>query len=180
MEQLNYIKQINQFYKVLPNNPLSSNAQCLYFYLLNKDNELGWIKEFTVANLIICGFTSLSRQAFDRARNELVTKGYIKYRKGTSNQAGKYSIVCFVTQDNTQSDTQDNTQDDTQSGHTAGTLDKQNKTNNINLNLNNKGEPDFSVSTMAEFEEQIKGLPNSEQLELKSKYISMKHSWEKA
>ena len=33
---MNYIKQVNTFYKLLPNNPLSSNAQCLYNYLLNK------------------------------------------------------------------------------------------------------------------------------------------------
>ena len=121
---MNYIKQLNTFYKLLPNNPLSSNAQCLYNYLLNKNNELGWIKEFTVSNMIVCGFTCLSRQALDRARNELKQKGYIEYTKGVSNQAGKYLIVCFGTQD----DTHDNTQDDTQDGHTASILNKLNKT----------------------------------------------------
>lgn len=129
---MNYIKQVNAFYKLLPNNPLSSNAQCLYFYLLNKNNELGWIKEFTVSNMIVCGFTSLSRQALDRARNELKIKGYIDYKKGFSNQAGKYLIVCFDTQNDIQSETQDNTQnkiqDNTQGGHKVCTLTKQNKT----------------------------------------------------
>lgn len=120
---MNYIKQVNAFYKFLPNNPLSSNAQCLYSYLLNKNSELGWIKEFTVSNMIVCGFTSLSRQALDRARNELKQKGYIDYKKGHSNQAGTYVIVSFDTQNDTQSDTQD----DTQSGHTLGTLNKLNK-----------------------------------------------------
>lgn len=121
---MNYIKQLNAFYKLLPNNPLSSNAQCLYNYLLNKNNELGWIKEFTVSNMIVCGFTCLSRQALDRARNELKQKGYIDYKKGISNQAGKYLIVCFDTQDNTQDNTQGDTQGDTQSGHTMSTLTK--------------------------------------------------------
>ena len=129
---MNYLKQMNAFYKLLPNNPLSSNAQCLYFYLLNKNNELNWIKEFTVANMIVCGYTNLSRQALDRARNELKQKGYIDYQKGFSNQAGKYLIVSFDTQndtqDNTQNDTQDDIQDDTQSGHRVSTLYKQNKT----------------------------------------------------
>ena len=125
---MNYIKQVNAFYKFLPNNPLSSNAQCLYSYLLNKNNELGWIKEFTVSNMIVCGFTNLSRQALDRARNELKQKGYIDYKKGYSNQAGTYVIVSFVTQNDTQSDTQDDTQDNTQSGHTLCTLNKLNKT----------------------------------------------------
>lgn len=125
---MNYIKQVNHFYKLIQNNPLSANAQCLYNYLLNKDSELGWLEEFTVSNLIICGVTNLSRQALDRARNELSQKGYISYKKGRSNQAGKYLIVDFVTQD----DTQDVTQSDTQGGHTVSTLNKlkQNKNNN--------------------------------------------------
>ena len=122
---MNYLKHINTFYKLLPNNPISPNAQCLYFYLLNKNNELNWIKEFTIANMIVCGYTGLSRQALDRARNELKQKGYICYEKGYSNQAGKYLIVRFVTQDDTQDGTQDgthdgthdNTQERTHSGH---------------------------------------------------------------
>ena len=117
---MNYIKQINTFYKLIQDNPLSSNAQCLYNYLLNKCSELGWKSEFSVSNLIVCGFTSLSRQALDRARNELVQKGYLKYKKGYSNQAGKYLIVSF----DTQNDTQDNTQSDTQGGHKVSTLNK--------------------------------------------------------
>ena len=114
---MNYIKQVNAFYKMIEYNPFISNAQCLYNYLLNKCSELGWKSEFSISNLIVCGFTSLSRQALDRARNELVQKGYIEYKKGRSNQAGKYLIVSFVTQndtqDNTQSDTQNNTQERT-------------------------------------------------------------------
>lgn len=117
---MNYIKQINTFYKLIQDSPLSSNAQCLYNYLLNKCSELGWKSEFSVSNLIVCGFTSLSRQALDRARNELIQKGYLKYKKGYSNQAGKYLIVCF----DTQNDTQDNTQNDIQGGHKVSTLNK--------------------------------------------------------
>ena len=107
---MNYIKQVNAFYRVLQENPLSANAQCLYNYLLNKDSEFGWKSEFSISNLVICGVTSLSRQALDRARSELVQKGYIKYKKGRSNQAGKYLIVSFVTQNDTQDDTQNDTQ----------------------------------------------------------------------
>lgn len=114
---MNYIKQVNTFYKLLPNNPLSSNAQCLYNYLLNKNNELGWIKEFTVSNMIVCGFTGLNRRTLDRVRNELKTKGYINYKKGISNQAGKYLIVEFDTQDDIQNDIQDDTRYVTRSDH---------------------------------------------------------------
>ncbi len=137
---MNYIKQVNQFYKLIQNNTLSTNAQCLYNYLLNKDSELGWLEEFTVSNLIICGVTNLSRQALDRARNELVSKGYIQYKKGHSNKAGRYVIVSFDTQSDTQSDTHDNTQNDTQSGHTVSTLNKLNKTKQNNKEKINKKE----------------------------------------
>jgi hypothetical protein len=176
---MNYIKQMNQFYKVLSNNPLSSNAQCLYFFLLNKDNELGWIKEFTIANLIICGFTSLSRQALDRARNELVTKGYIKYRKGVSNQAGKYLIVDFDTQDDTQNDTQDDTQDDTQSGHKVSTLNKLNKTKQDikekNIKKEKYGQLQNVALTVEEHEKLKAEYPDyEERIERLSLYIGSK------
>lgn len=125
---MNYIKQVNAFYKLLPNNPLSSNAQCLYNYLLNKNSDLGWIKEFTVSNMIVCGFTGLSRQALDRARNELKIKGYIDYKKGVSNQAGRYLIVSFDTQDDTENGTKNNTEDNTQGGYKVGILNKEKET----------------------------------------------------
>lgn len=112
---MNYIKQLNAFYELLIVNPLSSSALCLYSILLHINNKCNWITEFTVANSTLQTFTSLSRVALDRARNELIQKGYIKYKKGTGNQAGKYLIVCFDTQNDTQSVTQNDTQNDTQS-----------------------------------------------------------------
>lgn len=137
---MNYIKQVNTFYRILQENPLSANAQCLYNYLLNKDSEFGWKSEFSISNLVVCGITSLSRQALDRARNELVQKGYIQYKKGRSNQAGKYLIVSFVTQSDTQDDTQD--------GHKVSTLNKlketkQNETKNKKEKNKKKNETEF-------------------------------------
>lgn len=107
---MNYIKQLNAFYELLVVNPLSSSALCLYNTLLHINNKCNWTIEFTVANSTLQTFTSLSRMSLDRARNELIQKGYIKYKKGTGNQAGKYLIVCFDTQNVTQSDTQSDTQ----------------------------------------------------------------------
>ena len=99
---MNYIKKVNSFYKLIQDNPLSSNAQCLYNFLLNKCSELGWKSEFSVSNLVVCGITGLNVRTLDRIRNELVQKGYIKYRKGYSNKAGKYVIVSFDMQDDIQ------------------------------------------------------------------------------
>lgn len=112
---MNYIKQLNAFYELLIVNPLSSSALCLYSVLLHINNKCNWITEFTVANSTLQTFTSLSRIALDRSRNELIQKGYIKYKKGSGNQAGKYLIVNFDTQNDTQNDTQSDIQTDTQS-----------------------------------------------------------------
>lgn len=121
---MNYIKQLNAFYELLIINPLSSSALCLYGVLLHINNKCNWISEFTVANSTLQTFTSLSRVALDRARNELIQKKYIKYKKGSGNQAGKYLIVCFDTQNDTQSDIQNVTQNDTQSNTQSENINK--------------------------------------------------------
>lgn len=127
---MNYITQLNRFYDCLQTNSLSAAAICLYVVLLHINNKCAWIVEFTVANLTLQGMCNLSRVQIDRARNELVQKGYIKYKKGIGNKAGKYLIVCFDTQCDTQSytqsDTQCDTQTDTQMIHNASTLNKLN------------------------------------------------------
>lgn len=121
---MNYIKQLNAFYELLIVNPLSSSALCLYGALLHINNKCNWITEFTVANSTLQTFTSLSRVALDRARNELIQKGYIKYKKGSGNQSGKYLIVCFDTQIDTQSVTQTDTQYVTQSNTQSENINK--------------------------------------------------------
>lgn len=121
---MNYIKQLNAFYELLIVNPLSSSALCLYGALLHINNKCNWIIEFTVANSTLQTFTSLSRIALDRARNELIQKGYIKYKKGSGNQSGKYLIVCFDTQNVTQNDTQSVTQSDTQCNTQSENINK--------------------------------------------------------
>lgn len=186
---MNYITQLNTFYKFLPNNPLSSNAQCLYGFLLNYNNGLGWIKEFTVANTLICGYTNYNRQILDRARNELIQKGYIQYRKGTSNQAGKYLIVEFDTQgdtqgntqDNTQNDTQGNTQDDTQVDTRTVPLNKLNKTKQNETKVKKEsvkkkfGEYQNVLLTEKEYQSLNSDFANAEELiKFLDEYIEMK------
>lgn len=141
---MNYIKQLNAFYELLVINPLSSSAVCLYGVLLHVNNKCNWITEFTVANLTLQSFTGLSRIALDRARNELVQKNYIKYKKGSGNQSGKYTIINLIvrfdtqtdTQYDTQSDTEDDTQYDTQSEHiNKHKLKQETKTNYKEKNI---------------------------------------------
>ena len=156
---MNYIREMNSFYDWLLYNPLPTGAIALWHSIMAINNKAGWADEFTVANMVLQGMTGLSRQGLDRARNTLVQKGLISYKKGTSNQAGKYKIVSFdckkigtvvVTQEDTE-DSEDildcniidtgqdtkRTESGTQGGHNSSTLNKLNKTKQNDINNNN-------------------------------------------
>lgn len=57
------------------------------------NNKCFWRNEFTLSNTTIISKTGLSLSALQRARNELVQKGLIKYQKAKNQyNAGLYSI----------------------------------------------------------------------------------------
>jgi len=123
---MNYLKQINGFFDSIWGDPISPNAQTLYFHLLNVNNRCGWRREFTTANSVLCGLSGLSLSGLERARKELAQKDYIRYKKGTGNQAGTYSVR--------QLDGQTDGQSDGQTKSNPTTLYKQN---------NNKTKPNY-------------------------------------
>ena len=134
---MNYIKQLNTFHESLVVNPLNANSQCLYYALLNINNKCNWRKEFTVANSTLMSFTSLNKGQLERARNQLVQNGYIKYAKGENkSKAPTYEIIIL----DTQNDTQDNTQTEPETILKPIPLNKLNKTkfNYIYIILINK------------------------------------------
>lgn len=78
---MDYIKQLNEFYSTLDFKPISTNAIAIYSYLLHIASKLNWTKEFKVANSTLMGKCSINASALQRARNQLITYGYIKYKK---------------------------------------------------------------------------------------------------
>lgn len=136
---MNYIKQLNSFFELLIVNPLSANSQCLYFNLLSINNKCNWLKEFTVANSTLMGFTGMNISALQRARNDLIQKGYIKYQKGRSNNAGYYSIVDFEQQSKQQSE-QQNEQQNKQQNEQQSEQQNDSTTNNTTNTLNKLNE----------------------------------------
>jgi hypothetical protein len=146
---MNYIKQVNSFYELLLTNPINANSQCLYFALLNINNRCNWKKDFTVANITLMTFTGLNMSALQRARNNLIQKGYINYKKGTGNNAGMYTIVEFNScveqqseqQNAQQSEQQNEQQSDSKPNSTTNTLDKQNKTKKKKKQKENENAP---------------------------------------
>lgn len=138
IKQINYIKQLNEFYSILDYKPLSSNAISLYGFLLHVANKTGWLNEFRVANTTIMSKCKLNTSALQRARMELINNGYIKYKKGSNqNEMPRYSLVIlYFEQANAQADNQaediPNTIPNTQPG------EHNNKQNNTLQNETNK------------------------------------------
>lgn len=115
---MNYMKHLVVLANRRDQSPQTTNLIVLYTILIEYNNKIGWDYEwFTVANsrlIELCGFNKLNplktvledgkfvkrkdedrtpEKILERARNELKTKGYIGYKKGSPNQAGSYSIV---------------------------------------------------------------------------------------
>lgn len=136
---MNYISQLNAFYELLPSNPLSSKAICLYSVLLHINNKCLWKVRFTVANTYLVMLTGIDRRTLDRIRNELIQKKYIEYKKGSGSQAGEYRIIPLYVQNDTQNnlcvqnDIQFVTQNDTQSVTQLDHINKLNKTIYLSL-----------------------------------------------
>jgi len=146
IKQINYIKQLNEFYSILDYKPLSSNAISLYGFLLHVANKTGWLNEFRVANTTIMSKCKLNQSALQRARMELINNGYIKYKKGSNqNEMPRYSlIILYFEQANAQPNEQADKQASEQAEDVPNTTpnaqpgEHNNKQNNTLQNNNNK------------------------------------------
>lgn len=91
---MDYIKQLEAFYSTLDYNSLSVNAIAIYQYLLHIAFKTGWSEEFKVANITIQSKLNLSIKQLQTARNELILKNYISYKKGDNQKnSPKYRII---------------------------------------------------------------------------------------
>ena len=146
IKQINYIKQLNEFYSILDYKPLSSNAISLYGFLLHVANKTGWLNEFRVANTTIMSKCKLNTSALQRARMELINNGYIKYKKGSNqNEMPRYSLVIlYFEQANAQADKQADEQANNQAEDIPNTTpntqpgEHNNKQNNTLQNETNR------------------------------------------
>lgn len=149
---MNYIKQLNAFYKIVPIKQISPNAKNLYETLMYINSSCYWKSDFTVANLYLMTLTGLNKQAIYRARNELIQKELIEFKKGINqNEAGRYTIVEFVTADDTAYVTADDTPNDTPNDTADDTINKQNKTKQKRKNI----KKEFVPPTFEEIERYV-------------------------
>lgn len=89
---INYILQINLAYEKIKEESLTTNAQCLYFYILHENNLRKWAERFHLPNMVISGYTKLNKQQLIRARKELIEKGFVLYH-------GAETYTCIEFQD---------------------------------------------------------------------------------
>lgn len=141
---MNYIKQLNEFYKNITTEPLTSNAKNLYETLLHINSDSYWREEISVANTYLILLTGLNISALQRARNTLIQAGYIRYKKGIGNNAGTYTIINLVVQNKDEFEQQTEQQTDSKptinritNRQESEHINKQNKTK-TKLNKTNK------------------------------------------
>lgn len=81
-QEIDYEKQLKEFYSTLDYKPLSANAISIYTILLQIACKTDWLNEFKVTNTILMSkIKNLNISALQRARNELINNSYIGYRK---------------------------------------------------------------------------------------------------
>lgn len=97
---MDYIKQLEAFYSKLNYNTLTSNAMNLYQVILFIANQAKRTDELSIANTRLMSICNLTLKQFQSARNELITKKYIDYKKGgNQNIAPKYCILILTRND---------------------------------------------------------------------------------
>ncbi len=90
---MNYITLINNFWHKTESAPLSANAVCLFFSILNQANKKHWETPLIINNLTLQGSLNISRSTFFRARAELSEKGYIKTEPASRYFGTEYEIL---------------------------------------------------------------------------------------
>lgn len=78
---MNLEQQLDEFYSSLDYKPVSSNAISLYLIIMQIVKKSGWKYDVKIVNSILMSKSKLSISAMQRARNELITNEYIKYKK---------------------------------------------------------------------------------------------------
>lgn len=78
---MNLEQQLDEFYSSLDYKPVSSNAISLYLIIMQIVKKSGWKDDVKIVNSILMSKSKLNISAMQRARNELITNEYIKYKK---------------------------------------------------------------------------------------------------
>lgn len=91
---MNYIKLINQFWKLRRSKRITSKQADLYFFLVQECNEQAWENPFECSNKLIIASIDMQEPTLIDARNRLKQLGLIDFKGGKRNEASPiYSIL---------------------------------------------------------------------------------------
>jgi hypothetical protein len=82
---MNYISQINGFWKIAEDKQFSSSEIATYFALLNYCNNLNWLNPFVCHFEYVCQTASISKNTFYACMETLHNEKLIEYTKGIKN-----------------------------------------------------------------------------------------------
>lgn len=93
---MNYIEQINGFWKTHDNEVFSTTCVALYFHLLDVNNKCGWSKFFKRNNAKICADLDISKPTLTNARIYLKDAGLIEFETQNGNANVTYTLKDFL------------------------------------------------------------------------------------
>ncbi|MFD1608853.1 DnaD domain-containing protein [Oceanobacillus luteolus] len=96
---MNYIKEINAFYDLQEQTPLSGSAIALWYALMHINNKTRWKNRFTSPGSVLRNKAGLTESSFKRARAELESLGYIEVESQGRGKAPVYKMNSLVVED---------------------------------------------------------------------------------
>lgn len=130
---MNYIAELNAFERLLETVRLSGNAQLLWYKLMCLANKSNWAEWIEVDNGRLESILGCGNKTLIRARDKLIEKHFIEYRRGKGRGVGKYKIISLMCKNDTTNDTSNDTSSDTSKQKKEK---KQKKENNNIINKN--------------------------------------------
>lgn len=89
---MNYISQLNGFWRWRQLNIISPKAMLLYFAIMNYANMSGWQEHFTVPSDCLIAITGLGKNELSICRKELVEHKLIDYERGYRGRPAHYRL----------------------------------------------------------------------------------------
>ena len=91
---INYLVQLNAFYRRLEAVPLTAKEISLWHALMMCANQAGWPEWISTPIQVLCYKSGLSADTVYRARKALTEKGYLEVKNGvTSSHCASYKLI---------------------------------------------------------------------------------------
>ncbi|ASA25398.1 DnaD domain protein [Paenibacillus donghaensis] len=93
---MDFAEEMTAFTDWLETNPLEPSAQTLLVHLMVIANKSGYPEWFAVTNPLLQAKVGISENSLTKHRNTLIQKGRIEYKNQGKQQAGKYRLSFFT------------------------------------------------------------------------------------